>query len=172
MPERSVLPPDVDGHSRNLKQSHRGQTADPNLIPGSVMFSRSMPGFGAAFPERRLSFMNRGIGGNTVANPAARPAKLVVIRACSRTEWLRRNQRGARRQVSCRMVTHGRAVPAPGSSFAFHNLVDPDVLRLFIGGTSGGFRLRTKRSMRSPASRSTRANYLRLTSEFVRESAS
>lgn len=50
----------------SITDGNRGRSADPNHILGHgyafVIASR----VGAAFPERRLEFMNRGVSGNTV----------------------------------------------------------------------------------------------------------
>jgi len=46
----------------------RGRTADPNHILGHSYAFLIAARYGSAFPERHLTFLNRGVSGNTVAD--------------------------------------------------------------------------------------------------------
>jgi lysophospholipase L1-like esterase len=50
----------------------RGRTADPNHILGQSYCFLIAARYGAAYPERHLTFINRGISGNIVSDLAAR----------------------------------------------------------------------------------------------------
>jgi lysophospholipase L1-like esterase len=50
----------------------RGRTADPNHILGQSYCFLIAARYGAAYPERNLTFINRGISGNIVSDLAAR----------------------------------------------------------------------------------------------------
>jgi lysophospholipase L1-like esterase len=56
----------------SITDGNRGRTADPNHILGHGYQFIIAAKFGAAYPERHLTFMNRGVSGNTVANLVAR----------------------------------------------------------------------------------------------------
>jgi len=75
---REVTPPCFDPGERILFQGdsitdgNRGRTADPNHILGHGYAFLIAAKCGAAYPERHLTFLNRGISGNRVADLAAR----------------------------------------------------------------------------------------------------
>ena len=50
----------------SITDGNRGRNADPNHILGHGYAFIVAAKYGAAFPERNLTFMNRGISGNTV----------------------------------------------------------------------------------------------------------
>ena len=50
----------------SITDGNRGRSADPNHILGHGYAFIIAAKFGAAFPERNLEFMNRGVSGNTV----------------------------------------------------------------------------------------------------------
>lgn len=56
----------------SITDGNRGRTADPNHILGHGYAFIIAAKYGAAFPERNLTFLNRGVSGNTVENLAAR----------------------------------------------------------------------------------------------------
>lgn len=56
----------------SITDGNRGRTADPNHILGHGYVFVIASKYGAAYPERKLTFLNRGVSGNTVANLAAR----------------------------------------------------------------------------------------------------
>ena len=56
----------------SITDGNRGRTADPNHILGHGYAFVLAARYGAAYPGRRLTFLNRGISGNTVADLAAR----------------------------------------------------------------------------------------------------
>lgn len=69
---------DLPAHARVLFQGdsitdmNRGRTDDPNHILGHSYAFLIAAKTGAAFPERRIEFINRGVSGNKVADMAAR----------------------------------------------------------------------------------------------------
>lgn len=50
----------------SITDGNRGRSADPNHILGHGYAFIIAAKFGAAFPERKLEFLNRGVSGNTV----------------------------------------------------------------------------------------------------------
>lgn len=56
----------------SITDGNRGRSADPNHILGHGYAFILAAKFGAAFPERKLDFMNRGVSGNTVLDLAKR----------------------------------------------------------------------------------------------------
>ena len=50
----------------SITDGNRGRTADPNHILGHGYVFITAARHGAAFPDRKLDFMNRGVSGNTV----------------------------------------------------------------------------------------------------------
>ena len=50
----------------SITDGNRGRSTDPNHILGHGYVFIIAAKYGAAFPERNLDFMNRGISGNTV----------------------------------------------------------------------------------------------------------
>jgi lysophospholipase L1-like esterase len=56
----------------SITDGNRGRTEDPNHILGHGYAFVIAARYGAAFPDRHLVFLNRGVSGNTVANLAAR----------------------------------------------------------------------------------------------------
>lgn len=52
----------------SITDMNRGRTADPNHILGHSYAFLIAARYGAAFPERHLTFLNRGVSGNTVAD--------------------------------------------------------------------------------------------------------
>src|SRR5580698_60236 len=50
----------------SITDGNRGRTADPNHILGHGYVFIIAAKFGAAFPEAKLEFFNRGVSGNTV----------------------------------------------------------------------------------------------------------
>lgn len=52
----------------SITDGNRGRSADPNHILGHGYVFITAARHGAAFPEAKLDFMNRGISGNTVAS--------------------------------------------------------------------------------------------------------
>jgi lysophospholipase L1-like esterase len=56
----------------SITDGNRGRSADPNHILGHGYVFIIAAKYGAAFPERNLNFMNRGVSGNKVADLAAR----------------------------------------------------------------------------------------------------
>lgn len=56
----------------SITDGNRGRSADPNHILGHGYAFLIAARFGAAFPERNLVFLNRGISGNQVADLAKR----------------------------------------------------------------------------------------------------
>src|SRR5271157_4920077 len=50
----------------SITDGNRGRSADPNHILGHGYVFIIAAKFGAAFPEARLEFLNRGVSGNTV----------------------------------------------------------------------------------------------------------
>jgi len=56
----------------SITDGNRGRSADPNHILGHGYVFIIAADFGGHFPERDLTFINRGISGNTVSNLAAR----------------------------------------------------------------------------------------------------
>lgn len=56
----------------SITDGNRGRSTDPNHILGHGYAFIIAAQFGAAFPERQLTFMNRGISGNKVPDLAAR----------------------------------------------------------------------------------------------------
>lgn len=56
----------------SITDGNRGRSADPNHILGHGYVFVIAARHGAAFPERNLTFLNRGISGNTVADLAKR----------------------------------------------------------------------------------------------------
>jgi rhamnogalacturonan acetylesterase len=56
----------------SITDGNRGRTADPNHILGHGYAFLIAARYGAALPERRLEFLNRGVSGNTVEDLAAR----------------------------------------------------------------------------------------------------
>ena len=56
----------------SITDGNRGRTADPNHILGHGYAFLIAAKYGAAFPGRKLVFLNRGVSGNTVENLAAR----------------------------------------------------------------------------------------------------
>ncbi len=62
----------------SITDGNRGRSADPNHILGHGYAFIVAAKYGAAFPERELTFLNRGISGNTVTDLAGRWAKDTV----------------------------------------------------------------------------------------------
>ena len=56
----------------SITDGNRGRTADPNHILGHGYQFIVAAKYGAEFPERHLTFLNRGVSGNTVDSLAAR----------------------------------------------------------------------------------------------------
>lgn len=56
----------------SITDGNRGRTADPNHILGHGYAFIIAARHGAAFPERKLVFLNRGVSGNTVLDLQAR----------------------------------------------------------------------------------------------------
>ncbi len=56
----------------SITDGNRGRTADPNHILGHGYAFLIAAKYGAMLPERELTFLNRGVSGNTVADLAAR----------------------------------------------------------------------------------------------------
>jgi lysophospholipase L1-like esterase len=56
----------------SITDGNRGRNDDPNHILGHGYCFIIAAKFGAQFPERKLTFLNRGISGNTVQSLAAR----------------------------------------------------------------------------------------------------
>ena len=56
----------------SITDGNRGRSADPNHILGHGYCFIVAAQYGAAFPERHLTFLNRGISGNTVLDLQAR----------------------------------------------------------------------------------------------------
>jgi lysophospholipase L1-like esterase len=56
----------------SITDMNRGRTADPNHILGHSYVFIIAARYGAAYPDRKLTFINRGISGNTVADLARR----------------------------------------------------------------------------------------------------
>lgn len=56
----------------SITDGNRGRSADPNHILGHGYVFLIAARYGAAFPEARLDFINRGISGNTVLDLAKR----------------------------------------------------------------------------------------------------
>ncbi len=56
----------------SITDGNRGRTADPNHILGHGYAFLIAAKYGAALPERNLTFLNRGVSGNTVENLAGR----------------------------------------------------------------------------------------------------
>jgi lysophospholipase L1-like esterase len=56
----------------SITDGNRGRNTDPNHILGHGYQALIASRFGADFPERHLTFINRGISGNTVASLARR----------------------------------------------------------------------------------------------------
>jgi lysophospholipase L1-like esterase len=56
----------------SITDGNRGRSADPNHILGHGYVFVIAARHGAAFPERNLTFLNRGISGNTVGDLAKR----------------------------------------------------------------------------------------------------
>lgn len=56
----------------SITDGNRGRTADPNHILGHGYAFLIAAKYGAMLPERNLTFVNRGVSGNTVADLAAR----------------------------------------------------------------------------------------------------
>ncbi len=56
----------------SITDGNRGRSADPNHILGHGYAFLIAAQYGAAFPERKLTFINRGISGNKVTDLAAR----------------------------------------------------------------------------------------------------
>jgi lysophospholipase L1-like esterase len=56
----------------SITDGNRGRSADPNHILGHGYAFLISARYGAAVPERRLEFFNRGVSGNTVEDLAAR----------------------------------------------------------------------------------------------------
>src|ERR1700722_19445810 len=50
----------------SITDGNRGRSADPNHILGHGYVFIIAAKFGAAFPEEKLEFFNRGVSGNTV----------------------------------------------------------------------------------------------------------
>ena len=62
----------------SITDGNRGRSADPNHILGHGYAFLIAAKYGALLPERELTFLNRGISGNTVADLAARWQKDTV----------------------------------------------------------------------------------------------
>ncbi len=56
----------------SITDGNRGRSADPNHILGHGYCFIIAAKYGAQVPERKLTFMNRGVSGNTVSNLQAR----------------------------------------------------------------------------------------------------
>jgi lysophospholipase L1-like esterase len=56
----------------SITDGNRGRTPDPNHILGHGYVFIIAAKYGATFPERNLTFINRGVSGNTVENLAQR----------------------------------------------------------------------------------------------------
>lgn len=56
----------------SITDGNRGRNEDPNHILGHGYCFIVAARFGAQYPERKLTFLNRGVSGNTVANLAVR----------------------------------------------------------------------------------------------------
>ena len=56
----------------SITDGNRGRNADPNHILGHGYCFIVSSEYGAAFPERKLTFVNRGVSGNTVLDLQAR----------------------------------------------------------------------------------------------------
>jgi lysophospholipase L1-like esterase len=52
----------------SITDGNRGRTPDPNHILGHGYAFLIAARYGAAFPERKLTFLNRGVSGNTVTD--------------------------------------------------------------------------------------------------------
>ena len=63
----------------SITDGNRGRTPDPNHILGHGYQALIASRFGADLPERRLTFINRGISGNTVADLAKRWTNDAVV---------------------------------------------------------------------------------------------
>jgi lysophospholipase L1-like esterase len=59
----------------SITDGNRGRSLDPNHILGHGYAFLIAARFGAMLPERTLTFLNRGISGNTVADLSARWTK-------------------------------------------------------------------------------------------------
>ncbi|MBC7785808.1 MAG: SGNH/GDSL hydrolase family protein [Burkholderiales bacterium] len=62
----------------SITDGNRGRSADPNHILGHGYAFIIAAQYGAALPERQLTFMNRGISGNTVSDLAKRWQKETI----------------------------------------------------------------------------------------------
>jgi lysophospholipase L1-like esterase len=78
---RADSPPDIPAFKPNTRilfqgdsitDMNRGRTADPNHILGHSYVFIIAAKYGSSFPERKLTFINRGVSGNTVADLAKR----------------------------------------------------------------------------------------------------
>ena len=56
----------------SITDMNRGRTADPNHILGHSYAFLIAARYGSSFPERHLTFLNRGVSGNTVADLTGR----------------------------------------------------------------------------------------------------
>src|SRR6185312_12989113 len=56
----------------SITDMNRGRTADPNHILGHSYVFIIAARYGSSFPDRKLTFINRGVSGNTVADLAKR----------------------------------------------------------------------------------------------------
>lgn len=73
-PEMPVFKPEarILFQGDSITDGNRGRNQDPNHIMGHGYAFIIAAKFGSQYPERKLSFMNRGISGNTVADLAKR----------------------------------------------------------------------------------------------------
>jgi lysophospholipase L1-like esterase len=65
----------------SITDGNRGRSADPNHVLGHGYAFIIAAKHGAAYPDRKLDFMNRGVSGNTVADLAKRWEKDTVALA-------------------------------------------------------------------------------------------
>src|SRR5437763_1411211 len=78
---RAEAPPEIPAFRANARilfqgdsitDMNRGRTADPNHILGHSYVFVIAAKYGSSYPERKLTFINRGVSGNTVADLAKR----------------------------------------------------------------------------------------------------
>ena len=73
----------------SITDGNRGRNADPNHILGHGYAFITAARHGAAFPESKLDFMNRGVSGNTVLELQQRWQK-DTLELKPDTRWARR----------------------------------------------------------------------------------
>jgi len=78
---RADAPPDIPAFKPNTRilfqgdsitDMNRGRTADPNHVLGHSYVFIIASKYGSSFPDRKLTFINRGVSGNTVADLSKR----------------------------------------------------------------------------------------------------